>query len=269
MRRRHVPLAVRLAWVRLVNSPRRLVQWHAAPRRRDSALAFPFVLAEQTSPLERELGIQVPHGEEAANIRAAARGVDGIRIEPQEVFSFYAAVGKPRRWRGFRPGLEVHGEKLGLGVGGGACKVASLIYRLALWGGMRIVERHRHALDLFPDKDRQVPFGCGATVYYNRADLRFENPLPYPVLLHVRIDGGHVVGELRTESDPGFRIDVYETGHRFFDRGGVLFRENRIRRTFLGLRGETIRDDEVAHNVARVMYAQHSALPSCMERQSD
>ena len=89
---------------------------------------------------------------------------------------------------------------------------------------MKVVERHRHGLDLFPDHQRTVPFGCGATVFYNYADLRFENPLPQPVLLQFRIEEGTLVGELWAEADPGWSVEVYEVGHRFF-------RGNRFART--------------------------------------
>src|SRR5260370_34676795 len=97
---------------------------------------------------------------------------------------------------------------------------------------MKVVERHRHGLDLFPDHQRTVPFGCGATVFYNYADLRFENPLPQPVLLRCRIERRCLVGQLLTVDDPGWTVEVYEVGHRFFQEGDMRMRENRIRRRF-------------------------------------
>jgi vancomycin resistance protein VanW len=136
-----------------------------------------------------------------------------------------------------------------------------MISWLALGAGMRIVERHRHALDLFPDDGRLVPFGCGATVFYNLADLRFENPWPDPVVLRLNVADGALHGTLAAPRDPGFRVDVYEVGHRFFrsgagnEGGGALYRENRIRRRITTAAGARVCDVEVAHNRGRVLYA--------------
>jgi len=116
------------------------------------------------------------------------------------------------------------------------------------------VERHRHGLDLFPDHQRTVPFGCGATIFYNYADLRFENPLPQRVLLQLRIEQRTLVAELWTENDPGWTVEVYEVDHRFFREGDAWMRENRIRRRFRLPDGTVLLDQEVAHNRGRVMY---------------
>jgi vancomycin resistance protein VanW len=38
-----------------------------------------------------------------------------------------------------------------------------------------ITERHRHSFDVFPDVNRKVPFGAGATLSYNYIDFRVKN----------------------------------------------------------------------------------------------
>ena len=119
---------------------------------------------------------------------------------------------------------------------------------------MRVVERHRHGLDLFPDHERTVPFGCGATVVYNYADFRFENPLPQPVMLRARVEDGVFISELWCRDDPGHRVEVEEVDHRFFREDGEWWRENRLRRRIVTTAGEVLLDQEVAHNRGRVMY---------------
>jgi vancomycin resistance protein VanW len=37
-----------------------------------------------------------------------------------------------------------------------------------------ITERHRHSFDVFPDVNRKVPFGAGATLSYNYIDFRVK-----------------------------------------------------------------------------------------------
>lgn len=171
------------------------------------AAASSFELAAHQTPLERVPG-QVPRslqiGKEL-NVALAAGLIDGIVIAPAQVFSYHHAVGRPSRMRGFRDGLELHDGKLGVGVGGGCCAVSNLLYLLAVHAGLKIVERHRHALDLFPDHGRTVPFGCGATVYYNLADLRFENPFSCPVILRLLVRDRHLRGSITAGRDLGVR----------------------------------------------------------------
>lgn len=256
-------MSVRTKVVRLRHAPRRWLEEQVAPKRKGDPSTFEYSLATQSSPLHRGLsGAEFPSGGESTNIRLAAQAINRTVIAPGEVFSYHFAVGKPSHSRGFRPGFELHDEKPALGLGGGACKVASLVYRLALWGGMRIVERHRHGLDLFPDRGRTVPFGCGATVYFNTADLRFENTLPYPVILLLDVSEDSVVGALQCGGDPGFNVEVYEEDHRFYVLDGVNMRSNRIRRRMTDSRGRVLFDREEAHNVARTLYTPELALPA-------
>ncbi|MCA9677271.1 MAG: VanW family protein [Kofleriaceae bacterium] len=266
--RRVAPYPVRVAVARLRHLPARLLQWPATARRRDPELDAPFVLARRVSPLVRTVAAGAPawpSAEEAANVRAAAARVDGLVIAPHQVMSFLWTVGWPARWRGFRPGLELHDARPTLAIGGGTCKVSNLVYQLALAGGMRVIERHRHALDLFPDRDRTAPFALGATVAYNHADLRFANPLAAPVTLRLTVRDGELVGELRTARDPGWRVEVVEHDHRFVREPDGWWRENRIRRRIVRVDGTLLCDQEIAHNRARVMYDPALVLPAPTE----
>jgi vancomycin resistance protein VanW len=257
--RRALPHALRVEIARL----RRLPRWTLerpllAPQRLAPAERAPFihVLAEHTSPLRRETGFfsaALQAGKER-NIEIAATRLEGIVLRPAGTFSYHHAVGRPSRTRGFREGLELHDGRPSVGVGGGLCTVSNLLYLLALRAGLKVIERHRHALDLFPDHGRTVPFGCGATVFYNLADLRFENPLPVPVLLRMQVHEGMLHGAVLSERDPGYRIDVYEENHRFERVGTAWYRENWIRRRIRRADGTLVVDEEVAHNRGRVLY---------------
>ena len=126
------------------------------------------------------------------NLAIAASRTNAIVIEPGETFSYHALVGWPTRLRGFRKGLELQNKELGSGIGGGCCALSNLLYLIALQSGMEIVERHRHGLDLFPDHGRTIPFGCGATVFFPYADLKFSNPHSFPVLIETVLRGGQL-----------------------------------------------------------------------------
>jgi vancomycin resistance protein VanW len=157
--------------------------------------------------------------------------------------------------------MELHDGAPSQGVGGGCCQVSNLIYLLGLRAGMRITERHRHGVDLFPDHGRTVPFGCGATVFYNYADLRFENPLPQPVVMKLWIESGCLYGEIRALEDPGWTTEIYEVDHRRWVNEGGWYRENRIRRKFILANGAILLDQEVAHNRGRILYAMEQDEP--------
>jgi vancomycin resistance protein VanW len=257
--RRLIPFSVRLELLRLKRWPGWVVETPTIARTRLPEVQrarFQFLLARHESPLERAPGAVDPvlqRGKER-NVALAAGRLDGLVVRPHEIFSYHRTVGRPTRWRGFRPGLELQNDRPSRGVGGGCCQISNTLYLLALRGGMKIVERHRHGLDLFPDHQRTVPFGCGATVFYNYADLRFENPLPQPVLLRLQIEQRALAGELLAVDDPGWRVEVYEEGHRFFQEGGAWLRENHVRRRFCFPDGQVLLDQEVAHNRGRVLY---------------
>jgi vancomycin resistance protein VanW len=244
---------------RLRRLPTWLLERRTIARRRigvAARAAFGHRLAEHRSPLLREpslAGTPLQRGKEH-NVGLAAAHLDGLCVEPHQWLSYHHAVGRPSRLRGFRPGLELRRGRLSQGIGGGGCQVSNLLFLLGLEAGLRLVERHRHSLDLFPDHQRTVPFGCGATVFYNAADLRFENPLDQPVLLRMRVIGGELLGQLCTRRDPGWRVTVYEVGHRFYQQAGQWMRENRIRRRIVTRAGVVLADHEVVENRARVLY---------------
>jgi vancomycin resistance protein VanW len=257
--RRLLPFGVRLELLRLRRLPGWLVETPTIARVRlpaSKCSEFRHLLARHASPLARATSTAPPalqRGKER-NVALAVRLLDRLLVPPHRIFSYHRTIGRPTRLRGFRPGLELHEERPEAGIGGGLCQVSNTLYLLALRAGMTILERHRHALDLFPDHQRTVPFGCGATVFYNYADLRWENVLPQPVLLRLQIREGELIGEVWTPEDPGWRAEIYEVEHRFFRDGDAWMRENRIRRRFTRPDGTLLLDHEIAHNRGRVLY---------------
>lgn len=262
--RRVLPRAMRVEWVRLRRMPTWIVESSRMAGRPAQPPRCPYTLAHHRSPLRRpgaEPNARLQAGKEQ-NIRAVVRALDGAVIDPFGLLSYHHLVGRPSRRKGMARGMELHDERPVAGVGGGACKVSNLLYLLSLRGGLRIVERHRHALDIFPDAQRTVPFGCGATVYYNRCDLRVQNPYPQPVRLDLKIIDGHVEGWLRCAQDPGVRFAIEERDHRFVERAGGWWRENRIVRRVLDPAGRLLAEHTVARNRGRTLYTPHPALPS-------
>lgn len=211
--------------------------------------------AARRSPLRRQGTSYAPDWQAAKehNVRRVAELLDGVRVDPGADFSWHARVGPPIRANGFVPGPELHAEAFALGGGGGACQVANMLFQLAAEAGMQITERHRHGLDLFPDDGRDLPFGCGATVFYPLRDLRFRNPLDQALCLRFSAAGPELRGEAWLERDPGFRVELVERAHRFERADDAIWRVNHIdRRVFRGDRPPL--DEPLVRNRGRVLY---------------
>lgn len=270
--RRSLPRGVRVEGVRLRRVPTWVIERGRMATRPAQVPTCAYTLAHHRSPLVRpgaEPDPVLQAGKEQ-NVRTVVRALDGAVIAPYQIFSYHHLVGRPARRKGFAAGMELHDERPVAGLGGGACKVSNLLYLLGLRAGLLIVERHRHALDVFPDAQRAVPFGCGATVFYNHADLRLQNPYDQPVRLDLKIIDGHVSGWLRCPRDPGVRFEILERDHRFVERDGGWWRENRIVRRVLDPAGRPLAEYTVAVNRGRTLYTPHRALtteePTCAAR---
>lgn len=213
---------------------------------------FEHTAAQRSSPMRRQGTTYAPDTQAAKehNVRRAADRLDRVVIEPGQEFSWHRTLGPPLRINGFVPGPELHADALSMGGGGGVCQAANLVFWLAATSGMAFTARHRHGLDLFPDSNRTVPFGCGATVFYPHRDLRFRNPFGHAAVLRVTHDQGWLVGELRMRRDPGVRFELVERDHRYERRPDGVWRLNRIVRRRLPDGFE----ETLVHNAARVTY---------------
>lgn len=114
--------------------------------------------------------------EQLHNIRRAARSLDGITLQPEEVLSFNQTVGDCTSERGYVRAPAIVGGAKGDEVGGGVCQVSSTLYNAALLAGLEIVERHPHSYPV-----ASVPPGRDATVVFGGPDLRVRNSLNKPV----------------------------------------------------------------------------------------
>ncbi len=255
--REHVPLSIRIERKRLERYPAWLAERAEMATTVTSAAersGFAHVLSSKMSPMKRGNGYEAAKQRaKETNVRLVAGWLNGVRIEPGQVFSYHHVVGRPSLLRGFAPGPELREGKLSVGVGGGACQVTNMLFQLGLLAGLEVVERHRHGLDLFPDVGRNVPFGCGATVFYNMADLRLRNIHSHAVVWRLEIQDGVLVGAVLSPVVPDAKYEVFESLHRFTKHGETWRRENRIVRRRLPSNG-VASDEEVVHNIATTAY---------------
>lgn len=130
--------------------------------------------------------------EQKNNLYQAAQCIDGQIIKPGQVFSFNGRVGPRTARRGYQPAPSYLGGDTPSTLGGGICLLSSCLYQSALTAGLKIVERVPHLRTV-----KTVPPGFDATVWYGRADLRFENNTDAPIEIRALTTASQLKVELR------------------------------------------------------------------------
>ncbi|WP_284241574.1 VanW family protein [Paenibacillus glycanilyticus] len=222
-------------------------------------LSLPCVVFTHATPLIRPLRnvdgwLQT---NKVTNLLLAAAKLNGIVLMPGETFSYWRAIGKPTRNKGYVDGMVLFYGGYKAGVGGGLCQMSNLVYWMTLHTPLQVIERHRHSYDVFPDAGRTQPFGSGATCAYNYLDLQIYNPTNEPYQLIVGLTEEKLVGEWRAPQPSNYRYEVFEKDHRIeLKPWGGYVRSNAIyRRTFAMEDGELLGEEFVAGNEAVMMYA--------------
>lgn len=118
-------------------------------------------------------------GARAVNIRRAASLLNGMILQPGERFSFNRRVGERTVERGFVEAPVLVKDETEKGPGGGVCQVATTLHAAAVLGGLTMLERRSHSRP-----SGYAPLGLDATVIDGKVDLRFENSLDVPLIIH-------------------------------------------------------------------------------------
>lgn len=219
---------------------------------------LPYRVKKHQSVLIRKLGdsdmqLQI---NKVKNLSIALQTINGIIIKPGETFSFCKLVGLPTRKKGYVEGMELSFGKARPGIGGGLCQMANLIHWMVMHSSLSITERHHHSFDPFPDCGRVLPFGSGATVFYNYGDYRFTNNTPHAYQINLWLTDKCLEGELRVSEELSYAFHVFEKEHQFLKIGDTFYRKNEIwRNKILKFEGGRIIDTELlTSNFARVAY---------------
>jgi hypothetical protein len=173
--------------------------------------------------------IDYPGQEEAARTKRAnqallAKHLTDIVIEPHEVFSIWRLAPRPTRRRGYGEAAALRDGRLGMETGGAICLLSTVLYNVALLGGLRIIERHCHSVDTYGEA-RYFELGRDAAIEYGYRDLRFSNPHEFAVLLRIEADEDALRASLSAAAPVRFEVDIKvgEPELRVLEKGeGVL-----------------------------------------------
>jgi vancomycin resistance protein VanW len=218
---------------------------------------YQYVYKSHSTPLLRSLrGVDMHlQYNKIVNLKLAADKINKIIIKPGETFSYWRAIGKPAKRKGYKEGMILYYGSLRAGIGGGLCQLSNLIYWMALHTPLTIVERHRHSYDVFPDSNRTQPFGSGATCVYNYRDLMIRNDTNYLFQLNVWLTDTKLCGEIRCNVKPTESYRVYEKEHYIkSELFGMYSRHNVVYRKIYDISGNEISDEYVTENHALMMY---------------
>ena len=135
------------------------------------------------------------------NLQRAIDLLDGARIAPGEVFSLNARLGPRTLERGFRPAPVILDGKYEEGIGGGVSQVATTVFNAAWEAGIKIAERHAHALYI-----SRYPTGRDATLNYPDVDLKIENDTGRWIAIEASYDESGIIVRL-LGSGPERRVE--------------------------------------------------------------
>ncbi len=237
------------------------MQWHCTTKKYSSLKEIeqlPYRIKKHQSVLLKKLGdnneqLQI---NKVTNLKIAVKKINGIIIKPGETFSFCKLVGLPTKRKGYLLGMELSFGEARAGIGGGICQISNLIHWLVIHSPLTVTERYHHSFDPFPDDGRVLPFGSGATVFYNYRDYQFKNNTAYTFQLNFWFTEKCLEGELRIDKELEFAYHVEERDHQFLKIENTFYRKNEIwRQKILKFEsGKVIAEELITKNFARVTY---------------
>lgn len=121
------------------------------------------------------------------NLKKACESINGIVLQPGEVFDYNEALGQRTAENGYLPAPAYSGGKTVQEYGGGICQVSSTLYYCALMGDLEIVSRTNHTFLV-----TYVPFGMDATVSWGGPEFRFCNNTEYPIRIEAEANESSV-----------------------------------------------------------------------------
>jgi len=139
------------------------------------------------------------HRDRTYNLHLAASRVNGYVWMPGAVLDFNEIVGDRSEANGFRMATVISAGELIDGVGGGVCQIAGSLFAASFFAGMEVVDRTPHSRP-----SGYIKMGLDATVVYPSINLKLRNTLPFPVVVHTRLNNGlariELLGARRTRA---------------------------------------------------------------------
>ncbi len=163
------------------------------------------------------------------NLQLAINHINNIVVKQDEIFSFWKLVGRPTKKKGYIDGLSLNQGKIEKDIGGGLCQLGNLLFWIFAHSPLSIIQRFRHSFDVFPDTNRDVPFGAGATLSYNYIDFQVKNNTKDSFVLKLWLDEKYIHGDFFCSKQLGEIYEIQERNHSIKQQfWGAYTRHNEI-----------------------------------------
>ena len=128
--------------------------------------------------------VYVVNSNRTNNLRLACEAINGLILNPDEVFSFNNVVGPRTKKNGFEKATVYNYGKEEEGYGGGVCQVSSTMYVAAVRANLEITKRTQHGLVV-----GYTDLGLDATVNYDgkKIDFAFRNNTDSPIYIITKV----------------------------------------------------------------------------------
>lgn len=149
--------------------------------------------------LSQTLGDSSSKMDKVLNIEKAIETLSKIIIYPNQTFSFWKYLRQPTLKNGYTQGRAIENGVLTKTIGGGLCQLGGILYHLSLIGGLEIIERHNHSIDLYTEDSRYTPLGSDAAVSFGYKDLRVKNNQKFPIQFQFHLSDTQLKVKLMSE----------------------------------------------------------------------
>jgi vancomycin resistance protein YoaR len=136
-------------------------------------------IVEQVSTFTTQFPVNPPR---TANIRLAAKTLDGTIVKPGETFSLNAALGQRTQEKGYQQAPVISGGRLTQDFGGGISQVSTTLFNAVFFAGLDSVEHKPHSFYI-----SRYPEGREATISWPTVDQKFRNDSGHGILIKTRV----------------------------------------------------------------------------------
>ncbi len=148
----------------------------------------------------------------ATNVKLSAEKINGVIINPGEVFSYNDVVGQRTAERGFKTAGAYAGGKVVQEIGGGICQTSSTLYCAVLYANLEIVARDCHMFAV-----GYVPWGLDATVSWGGPEFKFRNNREFPIKVVTKVEGRELTVEIWGTDVDGSYVKMDYTASTAYD----------------------------------------------------
>lgn len=148
--------------------------------------SYPYQWSSSTTRIKQRSGLPNINENRLWNMQLAVDRMDGLILQPGQIFAFWQRVPQPTAKHGFRAGPTLVRGKLSTDLGGGLCQISTTLFNALLWANLEILERHNHSIDAH-GAQRFFQLGQDAAVAYGYKDLVVRNASEIPLMLRLQI----------------------------------------------------------------------------------